>query len=266
MSTLCHYPTDVNDAQWALLQLLLPKPKWRPGGPGRTPYDLRRVINGIFYVNKTGCQWRMMPRDLGNGHTIYGYFRRWRKTGVWAQVMDTLRQWERRCHGRLAEPSASCADSQSIKVATQGKDVGFDGNKKVKGRKRHILIDTLGLIIAVVVTAANTDDRQGLVALLKAYFASGIKRLRKIWVDGGYEAQWLRDWVRSLKQTHKIDLEVVEHTGQGFQVVQHRWKVERTLAWIMNDRRHSRDVEGLTASSEAMIQISMIRILLKRLV
>ena len=265
MSTECHYPTDVSDAQWEVLEPLLPKPKWHPGGPGRKPLALRNVINGIFYVNKTGCQWRMMPTDLGNGHTIYGYFRRWRSQGLWARLMDTLRHWERHCLGRLAEPSAGCADSQSIKTATQGTDVGFDGNKKIKGRKRHILIDTLGLIVAVVVTAANTDDRQGLVALLKAYFASGVKRLRKIWVDGGYDAQWLRDWVRGLKQTHKIDLEVVEHTGKGFVVIKQRWKVERTLAWLLNDRRHRRDYEVLTVHSEAMIQISMIRILLKRL-
>ena len=209
MSTGWHYPTDVSEAQGEVLEPLLPQPKWRPGGPGRKPLERRDVINGLFYVNKTGCQWRMMPKDLGNGHTIYGYFRRWRHQGLWAQVMETLRHWERQCLGRQAEPSASCADSQSIKTATQGKDVGFDGNKKIKGRKRHILVDTLGLIIAVVVTAANTDDRQGLVALLTAYFASGVKRLRKIWVDGGYDAQWLRDWVHSLKQTHKIDLEVV---------------------------------------------------------
>ena len=265
MSTACHYPTDVSDAQWEVLQLVLPPPKWRPGGPGRKPLDLRRVINGIFYVNKTGCQWRMMPQDLGNGHTIYGYFRRWRREGVWACVMDTLRQWERQSQGRLPEPSACCADSQSIKTATQGEDVGFDGHKKIKGRQRHILIDTLGLIVAVVVTAANTDDRLGLVALLHQYFAAGVTRLRKIWVDAGYDAQWLRDWVGGLKHTHKIDLEVVEHTGKGFQVVKHRWKVERTLAWILNDRRHSRDYERLTVSSEAMIQISMIRLLLKRL-
>ena len=117
--------------------------------------DLRRVINGIFYINKTGCQWCMMPTDIGNGHTIYGYFRRWRLTGVWERVMDTLRQWERQSQGRLPEPSACCADSQSIKTATQAEDVGFDGHKKIKGRKRHILVDTLGLIVAVVVTAAN---------------------------------------------------------------------------------------------------------------
>ena len=127
------------------------------------------------------------------------------------------------------------------------------------------MVDTLGLLVAVVVTAANTEDRFGLVALLKRSFASGIKRLRKVWVDGGYQAQWLCDRVRRLKRTHQIDLEVVEHTGKGFQVVKHRWKVERTFAWLLNDRRHSRDYETLTASSEAMIQISMIRLLLKRL-
>jgi transposase len=227
--------------------------------------DLRLVINGIFYVNKTGCQWRMMPTDIGNGHTIYGYFRRWRREGIWAQVMDTLHQWERQSQGRLPEPSACCADSQSIKTATQHEDIGFDGNKKIKGRKRHILVATLGLIVAVVVTAANTDDRLGLVLLLQRYFASGVKRLRKLWVDGGYQAQWLCDWVRRLKRTHKVALEVVEHTGKGFQVVKHRWKVERTFAWLLNDRRHSRDYETLTVNSEAMIQISMIRLLLKRL-
>lgn len=265
MSTVGHYPTDVHDAQWEVLQLVLPSPKWRPGGAGRKPIDLRRVINGIFYVNKTGGQWRMMPTDIGNGHTIYGSFRRWRRDGVWARVMETRHQWERQSQGRLPEPSACCAASQSIKTATQGEDVGFDGHKKSKGRKRHILVDTLGLIVAVVVTAAHRDDRLGLVTLLQRYFASGVTRLRKIWVDGGYEAQWLCDWVRGLKQPHKIDLEVVEHTGKGFQVVKHRWKVERTFGWLGNDRRHSRDDEVLTASSEAMIQISMIRLLLKRL-
>jgi putative transposase len=265
MSTACHYPTDVSDTQWEVLQLVLPPPKWRPGGPGRKPMDLRRVINGIFYVNKTGCQWRMLPKEFGPWETVYGYFCRWRRAGVWARVMDTLRQWERQSQGRLPEPSACCADSQSIKTATQGEDVGFDGHKKIKGRKRHLLVDTLGLIIAVVVTAANMDDRQGLVALMKRYCASGVTRLRKIWVDGGYDAQWLCDWVRGLQRTHKVDLEVVEHTGKGFQVVPYRWVVERTFGWLLNDRRHSRDDETLTANSEAMIQISMIRLLLKRL-
>jgi putative transposase len=260
-----HYPTDVTNERWELLQSLLPERKWRPGGPGRPPCDVRRIVNGIFYVNKTGCQWRLVPKDFGHWSTIYGYFKRWRCEGVWARVMGTLRQWERRYVGRNPEPSAGSIDSQSIKTATQNEDIGFDGNKKIKGRKRHILVDTLGLIMAVVVTSADTDDRLGLVELLSQYFADGVKRLRKIWVDGAYPAEWLEAWVRGLKQTHKIDLEATPHKeGKGFQVIPWRWAVERTFAWLLNDRRHSRDYERLTANSTAMIQISMIRLLLKR--
>ena len=180
--------------------------------------------------------------------------------------METLRQWERRCLGRRPAPSAGSIDAQSIQTATQNKDIGFDGHKKIKGRKRHILVDTLGLIIAVVVTDAGTDDRLGLVELFTRYFADGVKRLRKIWVDGAYRAAWLEEWVHGVKQTYKIDLEATTHTkGKGFQVVPWRWAVERTFAWLLNDRRHSRDYERLTVNSAAMIQISMIRLLLNRL-
>ena len=151
-------------------------------------------------------------------------------------------------------------------MTTQHQDVGFDGNKRIKGRKRHALVDTLGLLLAVVVTAANMDDRQGFITLLERYLARGGRRLRKIWVDQGYEAQWLKEWAAGLKQTHKIDVEVVERQGTGFQVEPHRWKVERTFSWISNARRNSRDYEVLTCNSEAMIQISTIRMLLKRLI
>ena len=208
----------------------------------------------------------MIPHELGNGMTIYGSFRRWRQQGVWPDLMDTLRAWERRHQGRKDNPSAGCADSQSIKVTTQNQDVGFDGNKKIKGRKRHSPVDTLGLLLAVVVTAANVDDRQGFITVLETYLARGGRRLRKIWMDHGYEAQWLKEWAAGLKQTHKIDVEVVERQGKGFQVEPHRWKVERTFSWISNDRRNCRDDEVLTCNSEAMIQISTIRMLLKRLV
>jgi putative transposase len=127
--------------------------------------------------------------------------RRWRRAGIWTRVRETLRQWERQSQGRLPEPAACCAESQSIRTATQAEDVGFDGHKKIKGRKRPMLVDTLGLLVAVVVTAANTDDRLGLVALLQQDFAAGVTRLRNIWVDAGYDAQWLRDWVRGLNPT-----------------------------------------------------------------
>ena len=267
MSAAPHYPTDLSDEQWELLQAVLPPRGCHPGGRGRPPkVDMRQILNGILYLNKTGCQWRMIPKDFGNWSTIYGYFTRWRRHGIWASLMEALRRFERRCEGRNPEPSAGSIDSQSIKTATPHEDIGFDGNKRIKGRKRHLWVDTLGLIIAVVVTDASTDDRQGLVELLTAYFADGVKRLRKIWVDGAYRAEWLEEWVRGLKQTYKIDLEsTTNKEGKGFQVVPWRWAVERTFSWLLNDRRHSRDDERLTVNSAAMIQISMIRLLLNRL-
>ena len=265
MSAACQYETDVTDAQRERLDPLLPQPTWTPGSRGRPPRPLRRRVNGMLYVNQTGGQWRMLPKEFGPWETVYGYFWRWRRAGVWERVMTELRQVERRCQGRLAEPSAGAIDSQSVKTATQSKEVGFDRHKKIKGRKRHLLVDTLGLLVAVVVTAAHVDDREGLVALLNSYFADGVTRLRKLWGDGGYRAEWLCAWVWGLKRTHKIDLEVVEHSGKGFQGVPHRWVVERTFAWLLNYRRHRCDYEGLTATSEAMVQLSMIHLLVKRL-
>src|SRR5262245_21417309 len=215
MSTTRYYSTDLTEAQWILLLPLLPVRKWRPGGPGRPPCDLRGVSNGILYLLKTGCQWRMLPGEFGKWNTLYSYFTRWRRAGVWARLMEALRQLERRRQGRQPEPSAGSSDSQSIKTATQREAVGFEGGQKGKGRKRQLVVDTLGLILAVVVTAVDMEDRLGLVTLLTRYFADGLKRLRKLWVDGGYRAEWLTLWVRGVKHTHKIALEVTENAGPG---------------------------------------------------
>jgi putative transposase len=265
MSTRRYYSTDLTEAQWALLYPLLPARKWRPGGPGRPPCDRRRVINGILSLLKTGCQWRMVPRDFGKWSTIYAYFKRWRRTGVWARLMEALRRMERQRQGRQPAPSAGSSDRQSMKTATQGTAVGFDGNKKLKGRKRPVVVDTLGLLLAVVVTSASAADRVGLRMLIESYWATGLKRLRHLWVDGGYRAEWLRQWVWGVKQTHTITLEVVDKTGPGFQVLPRRWTVERTFAWLLTYRRQSRDYEGHPENSEALIQVSMIHLLLKRL-
>jgi len=265
MSTLSQYPTDLTDAQWHLIQPLLPPRKWRPGGPGRPPCDVRTVINGILYVTKTGCQWNMLPTGFGCWKTVYGYFNGWSRQGLWQQWMDRFRQQERQRQGRHKQPSAGSVDSQSIKTATQGKVKGYDAGKQVNGRKRHLLVDTLGLIIQVCVTAADHGDRDGLMDVLMAYFYTGVKRLKKLWVDGGYSGETLKGWVAALKGTHKIDLEVVAKIEPGFQVLPRRWVVERTFAWLLNYRRHSKDYEVLPRNSEAFIQVAMIHLLLKRL-
>ena len=264
MNTSIAYPSDITNSQWELIQHLLPKSKSGAGKSGRPSSDIRQVLNGILYLNKTGCQWRMIPKNFGNWNTIYYYFKRWREDGIWNEIMQSLNKMEREKVKRN-EPSAACIDSQSVKTVTQGNQVGYDGNKKIDGRKRHIMVDTLGLIITVLVTAANVNDQVGLKHLLLDYFADGVKRLRKIWVDGGYNGEPLKEWVKKLKATWKIDLEVVKRTGIGFTLVKKRWVVERTFAWLNNFRRNSKDYEVLTCNSEAMIQISMISILLRRL-
>ena len=260
-----HDATDVTEERWVWLQPVLLERQWRSGGPGRSSCDRRRIVNGLLDVNKTGCQWRLVPKDDGHWSTIDGYCKRWRCEGVGARVMEMLRQWERRDLRRNPEPSAGRMDSQRIKTAPQHEELGCDGHKNIKGRTRPILGATLGGIRAVGVPSADTDERLGVVEWLSQYVAAGVKRLRNRGVDGAYPAEWLEAWGRNLKQTHNIDVEATTNKeGKGFQVIPWRWAVERTCAWLLNDRRHRRDDERLTANSTAMIHMSMIRLLLNR--
>ncbi len=193
------YATDLTDAQWLLLARLLPRGRWRQGGPGRPPRAVRLVMNGLLYRAKTGCPWPMLPRCFGPWQTVYGYFNRWRQQGVWPQILDALTRQDRIQHGRAPTPSAGIVDAQSVTTATQGKSVGYDAGKKVKGRKRHLLVDTEGRLIECVVTAASTSDADGLKTLLKTYFSPTVQRLRKLWVDGAYKGAPLRQWVAQKK-------------------------------------------------------------------
>jgi putative transposase len=173
---------------------------------------------------------------------------------------------ERYRRGRHPEPTGGCVDSQSVKAVMQPTyQIGFDGHKKLKGRKRYVLTHMLGLVVCVMVTATNKDDRARLKRLLDRWFIKGVCRLRKLWVDSGYAGEPLRAWVTKLKRTHKIDLEVNEHEGKGFQVLSKRWVVGRAFSWLIGYRRHNKGYEVLTRNSEAMIQLSMIAILIRRL-
>ena len=214
----------------------------------------------------------MLPHTFGCWQTVYGYFNTWREQDIFQRVQQALSRKERKRQGRKPNASAGCIDSQSVKTAclagrqaTQGESKGYDAGKKVNGRKRHLMVDTLGLVINAYVSPANLQDREGLKEVLNRYFEQGQTRLRKLWVDGGYRGEDLQEWVADRKQTHKIDLEVVTPQGKGFQIVKRRWVVERTFAWIFNFRRLSKDYERLTHNSEAFIHIGMIYLLINRL-
>jgi putative transposase len=253
------YPTDLTDSQWDHIKDLIPPEK--PGGRHRNQ-DMRQIINAILYVTITGCQWRAVPHDLPNWSTTYGYFRLWRNDGTWQRLHDTLHARLRQHLGRHKQPTAGCLDSQSVKTTQVPGERGYDGGKQVNGRKRHILVDTLGLLLIVVVTAASLPDCHGARYLFKRLGGSG-KKLRKIWVDGGYRGALL-SWV---KEHLWFALQVVlrPQEQKGFVVLPRRWVVERTFAWLNLCRRLSKDYERQTSSSEALIYIAMTRLMLRRL-
>jgi transposase len=260
------YPSSsTTDAQWEVLQPLLPPPGNTAGKGGRPEKHPRRIVlDAIFYLARGGIAWRQMPSDFPPAMTIYDIFRRWVRTGVWQRVHDALRDLVRVHAGRDPLPTAAIIDSQTVRGAdtVPTATAGYDAGKKTKGRKRHIAVDTLGLLLAVVVTAASIQDRDGahrLLVALRARFST----MSHIWVDGGYAGR-LVTWA------HKVlsfTLEVVKRTDKtsGFLVLPRRWVVERTFGWITKHRRCVRDYETLPAHHEAMLYIAMIMTMSRRL-
>jgi putative transposase len=255
-----NYPSDLTDAQFAHLEPLLPPAK--PGGRPRE-VNLHDIVDAIFYVNRTGCQWRALPKDYGPWSTAYDYFRKWRRDGTWQEINSALRQQVRTQAGRKS-PRTAYIDSQSVKGGGAGGEIGYDGGKKINGRKRHVVVDSLGLLIAVLVTGAGVTDSWGAIELLAMLPLQLLRRLRVIWADSAYATKAL---LAEVAEWALYQLGIVRRPEgvKGWILLPKRWVVERTFGWLLRFRRHSRDYEGETGSSEAMICVSMISIMLHRL-
>jgi len=255
------YPSDLTDAQWAIIEPLIPVPT--TGRPRLV--SMREVINTILYLNRSGCQWDMLPHDLPAKSTVYDHFAQWRDDGTWQKILDALRRAVRVAGGHEPSPSLCSIDSQTAKATEYADSRGYDGGKKLTGRKRHIIVDKLGLLIVVLVTVASADDGTIAPEVLKQLTAEHQSRLKIILGDSKYRNHSLENWLVKTSAGYKIQVVSRPLGSTGFVEQPQRYVVERTFAWLGRYRRHSRDYERYTESSEAMVKVSSIHRMLRLL-
>lgn len=259
------YPSDLTDEQWAIVAPLIPPAKSGPRGGHPRQVDMREVLNTLFYLHRSGCQWDMLPHDLLPKSTVYDYFAQWRDDGTWAKMVQALRERTRVAAGREPTPSAACIESQSVKPTEMGgAERGDDGGKKINGRKRHLLVDTLGLLIIVLITSAGLDDGAAAPIVLGLVTPQEFPRLLTIFADQKYHNHGLDAWMTSHRPDWHIEVKARPVGTRGFTPLEKRWVIERTNAWHGRYRRNSKDYERSPESSAAMIQISHMHLLLNR--
>jgi putative transposase len=235
-------------------------------GSRKREVSMREVVNTMLYLNRAGCQWDMLPHELLPKSTVYDYFAAWRDDGTWQHLLDALRAQVRIEAGREATASAASIDSQTVKTTERGSEHGYDGGKKINGRKRHIVVDTMGLLLTVLVTTAALDDGAAAPSVVARLDAKDHPRLQKLWGDNKYHNHSFRQWLAMNRPGWELEVKTREAGVKGFAVLPKRWVVERTFAWNGRYRRNSRDYERRTDSSESMIRISSLHLMLRRLV